>query len=525
MKTLFTTIFLFWTITSFSQSYSGNFTFRSTLYTIQSERQESGAFKIIIEENDENKSDFTIKPLKLETFDVAFKSKLSSISTGTPFSSAEITELTSIAKSLFFNIVAESLNESLSDAPVAGVLKISKTVYLYEKKDQNQKASSLSGTETIVISDIEIEFYEGYIETIKVNGVGGGKNYRFENQLGTGFSARSNYSRLNNVRLFDFKEGKFILLGELLDYDYKVKPQTRDFSPGNQVLYSYGGQKVELRKEETSKLIEAIVYSDFIGIDKDKPNGLIQIECAKRLNLNPNRLQAHSRIEWLFTGFGFFQFIRPAVTISKIEQNNRFLHATTNDSIYEKYEGSDTSYTLKTQLVSTPIEVSNYQNLSLGLDLNILFLDNPDMKFNFFLNGGFRYGRTAIRDSLRTLNTQNIIENTGLTNEYGVNYFTFYPEAVLQFLPEERFSFSILYRLQYFSSAFTEPVLISYNKEGEFESKTSKLISTFEIMAYVKTGENGKIFGRWRFNGQWTNVNENYQQIQVGYSFYILKKN
>jgi hypothetical protein len=65
-------------LTSNGQNFTGSFTFKK-LYSLKSERQESGAFKIIIEESDNNKSDFTIKPLKLETFDIAFKSKLISM--------------------------------------------------------------------------------------------------------------------------------------------------------------------------------------------------------------------------------------------------------------------------------------------------------------------------------------------------------------------------------------------------------------------------------------------------------------
>ncbi|HRO86382.1 MAG TPA: hypothetical protein PK110_16300 [Niabella sp.] len=523
MKFLLTTAALFFTVICFAQNYTGSFTFRSKLYSIKSERQESGSFKITIEETDDNKSDFTIKPLKMETFDVAFKGKLSSIlpSGETTLTPAESTELTTTAKSLFFSIVAESLKEGMSDAPIAGKLTIAKEVGFYDAKDDNQEEAALT-TEKVSINDIEIEFYEGYIETIKVNATKGEKQYRFENQYGIGFSTRKNYYKLKNIRLFDFKNNKYIKVGDLLDYDYKVKVLTRDFSPGNQALYSYGGQKVELRKDETSKLLEAIIYSDFIGIDKEKPNGLIQTEVAKRINLYPTRIQTAKWMSWLSKGFGFFQYIRPAVTISKIEENNRFLQPKRNDSIFTTTSGSDS---LKTEIVSTPIEILNYQNTSLGLDLNILFLDNPDIKYHFYLNGGFRFGRTAIRDSLRTLSSQTKIETTGLVNEFGISYFTFYPEAILQYLPEERVSLIISDKLQFFSSAFNNPVLVSYDKKDNIEDKLTKWINTFEIMGYFKTGENGKLFGRYRFNSQIGNVKQQFHQFQLGYSFYILKKN
>jgi len=39
-----------------AQNYTGSFTFRTTLYSIKSEHQDSGAFKVSIEENSNKKT-------------------------------------------------------------------------------------------------------------------------------------------------------------------------------------------------------------------------------------------------------------------------------------------------------------------------------------------------------------------------------------------------------------------------------------------------------------------------------------
>jgi hypothetical protein len=431
--------------------------------------------------------------------------------------------LTEVAKSLFYSIVAENLKESLSDAPISGKLKISLQTKLYKG---NFKKEFKEEPNPVIIKDIEIEFYEGCIETIKVIGEIqdsiSKRDVRFENKFGIGFSTRRNYGRLQKIALLDAKFGSdyFIKLGDLLDYDYKVRPMTRDFSPANQVIISYGGQNIDLHKEETSKLFEAIVFSDFLGFDKDKPNGLIQIEVAKRINLNSLRHQTGTKLS--YQGAGWFQFVRPTITISKIEENNRFLQPQTHDFTFKTTSGTDS---LKQGIVTSPIQILYHQNLLLGLDLNILFHENSGLKYHFYLNGGFRFGRTAIRDSSRTLNAQNQIEKTGLVNEFGINYFTFFPEVILQFLPEERFSVLVSDRLQYFLPAFGEPELKTVNKDLKFDKKTSKWINSIEVLVSVKTGQNGKLFARWRFNNQLGNIRQNFNQVQLGYSFYILKKN
>jgi hypothetical protein len=418
-----------------------------------------------------------------------------------------------------FNLMTEAFLKTISSNKVI-------TTKSDEIKEFTDKLvfNFISDNDNIIdVKEVEIEFRDSYIETIKVNAKNEFSNieYRFENKFGIGISSRNAITNFKNIYLYDNRYNKRTKLSELLDYDYSVQMLTRDFSPSDTVIKSFGGQKLELKKEKTSKLFEAIVYSDFIGIDKNRPNGLIQTEISKRININPTRIDNAKFLKFIGDGFGYLQYLKPSITISKIEEDNRSIllntkiDSTTTDSI--------TTYKINNNL--SPINIFNHQNISLGLDLNVFFFDKPDFKYNLYINGGFRFCRTSVTDSISILNSNNQIQRTGDVNNYGISYFTIYPEVSLHILPEERYGFFITNRWQYFGSAFQNPNLIAYDRNSNIDNSwKSKWINSFELMTYIKTGNNGRLFARWRFNNQLGNQSQNFHQIQVGYSFFVLKK-
>ena len=488
---------------------------------------------------------------------------------------------------LYYKIMLRNFSIDESVEPETGDLIVSDTVRLYLAKDKKffQWGKVNTSDEEVghfLVEDVSIEFYEGYIETIAVDGTFSKKldtckikkklkskfedcnekydriekrygekersvkelndkrnkkcrddsipvpkfdeEYRFENKYGIGFSTRNDFGQLLNVKLHESVQGSFpfyINLGELLTYKYKIKEQTRDFSPANQVLYTKGGETETLKKEQTSKLLEAIVYSDFLGFDQNNANGLIQFEITKRVNMRTRRFETGQLFKWWWHSHGFVQYIKPYLTISKIEDNNKYLIPTNDDSILQ----NGPELTLATRNIASPIEIINKENFSIGLDLNILFFDNPDLKTHFYFDVGASYGRTAVRDSVRTINSIGLIEKTGAINEFGINYNLFSSKFKLKFLPEERFSIIISYSPQYFYTAFDEIDLQTRSKNEDIENTASNWISSWELMGYLKVGKNdGRLFARWQFNNQWDNVKENFHQLQVGYSFYVLQK-
>lgn len=511
MRTLMITFLCIMGIGMNAQESARDFLFNDKVVHLKTQKSDEGYHQFVLETRD-TADTFLIYSFNYEIFEAAFRESMKTLTASDSLQdTAYALPLKEQAMRLFYELKAEERVQVADRTPIAGILKTKKQVNLIKNKDT---------IGVVDIREIDVELYEGFIEVIKVNGTVNDRSYRFENRYGIGFSTKGNFNNLSSVRLWDMDKNVYINLGELLDYDYGVGKMTRDFSPGNDTIKVMGGEEATLYKDQTSKLFEAVVFSDFLGIDKDKPNGLIQTELSKRINTNTYRAQTWHKLDFAFQGYGFFQYVRPFVAISKVEENNRYHSPLRNDSVFSSPAGNDT---MLARSFITPIEALNHQNLSLGVDVNLIYLDNPEMKFNISINGGFRFNRTSIRDSLRILREGEIVA-TGLVKEFGISYYTVYPEIVIHFMPEERFGLILTNRWQCILPGFDTPLLTSFDRKLQSQAKLNRWVNTIEVMAYAKTGENGRLFARWRQTNQLGNPIHNFHQVQVGYSFYLLKR-
>jgi hypothetical protein len=526
-----------------AQEYRESFRLNDNLvYTANSEKLESGDIKIIIQQLDDasNNTEFTATKLKLNSFIEIFTYKMKSFYPEMQnFSQLDKDRIEQYAKELFFRISIESLLDGEEEAPVIGKLEITEVLTLWQGSNSDEKCAqnneSCKNTENcycdkgeITIEDVEMEVLDGFIETIKVIGKGDGdktpKTFIFENQYGIGVSTRNNFRKFEKIALFDAVQSDssyFIMLGDLFVFDYKLRHQAKDYSPKNGIYSSFGGKEIEFRKEESSKLFEFIVFSDFMGIENDNPNGLVQVEFAKKIPINTIRLQTWNCIAKLGIGrgIGYAQYIKPTFLISKIEENNRYLTPNKDNTLETD---SLAIKTLNTTLSSSPLDFLSYQRLSLGLDWNLLFLDNPDGKFHAMVDLGFKFGRTLVRDSISVITSEGQIINSGIINDFGVNYFTFYPIGRIQLFPDERFGLTLSTQYQYFIPAFNNPELVTHSKDGVAYSNDKRWIGSQEILCFWKPSSlKGTVFVRWRFNHQIGNFTHNYHQLQTGISFYI----
>ncbi|MBE0638809.1 MAG: hypothetical protein IH598_09835 [Bacteroidales bacterium] len=519
----------------YAQEYRENFKLNDTLmYTSSSEKLDNGDIKITIQQldNASNIAEFTLTELKLSSFIEIFTYKMQSLYPDFENISQTYKDMIEqFAKEQFFRISLESLLEAEDDAPVIGKLKISDSVTLRQRIKIGKKCSQDCDTckngencdcdkGEITIEDVEMEVLDGFIETIKVKGKANEKDipdaFRFENKYGIGFSTRGNFKKFDDIVLFDAIQNDssyFINLGELLDYDYFIRQSNKDYSPKNEVYRTFGGKEIELKKEENSKLFEFIVFSDFMGFENDNPNGLVQVEFAKKIVLRTSRRQMFGG------GIGAFQYIKPTFLISKIEENNRYLFP---EKVSKITSDSLAGSVLVNSLKTSPLDMLNYQRLSLGLDLNFLFIDSPESKIHFQVDFGFKFGRTLVRDSISSLNDEGMVTNTGLINDFGVNYFTAYPIIRIQFFPDERFGLTLSTQYQYFMPAFNDPELVTYSKDGLADSNYKRIIGSQEILGFWKPSSlKGTVFVRWRFNHQIGNITHNFHQLQTGISFFI----
>lgn len=322
------------------------------------------------------------------------------------------------------------------------------------------------------------------------------------------------------VNLFEENE-IHIKLSEVIEfYDFKNGLYTTDFSPANIKVTLDGDKSITLYKDKTYKILEARVFSDFLGFNSDEPNGLLQFEVEKQFNFNTTRYKFLTyRIR---TGIGIMEYLKLSGGVTKIEDNNRSL-------VPEMQDEEVTSFTGETILLNkrftTPIDIVNHQSWKVGINTNAVLLDIPLIKSQMHINGGFRFAQTKVLDSLRTLNSDLSIKSK--QKEYNLSYWLFYPEITWHILPETRYGFYASWRPKYFYSISDGVEFAGAQNKltGIRRQNISNWINEYELLGYLYVNEekqNGKLFVRWCLNSEMGFSKNNFSQFQVGYSFYIL---
>lgn len=388
------------------------------------------------------------------------------------------------------------------------------------------------------VSSVKIEFYEGHIENIGVLGYistdsssfNQTQEVLFENNYPIAYSSKTDITGHKNTYLFEtrFHNLKYKLnLGDLLEYEYNIDSESKDYSPKNDALKLIPPiAKKELYKESFTRLLQINVFSDFIGVDEDQPNGLIQTEVSKRLNLKTGKKSLLARFNKQ-SNWSSFTYILPELTISKVESNNRRLLLS---SIDENINGQ------LVRIKYLPIlDIKQFQHFTIGADLNLLHIDVPNWKSKIEINAGFRFGRTALKDSTKMLDSTGDIILTGdEENDFGINTLEVYPKASLIVKPSKNFGLTLSGKWTFLRAGTREVTLIEVEDVSTFhetrETGQNGWFNTYEIKIYRNTSAQGNLFLRYRFHHMskfdWplTNFDNNYHQIQVGYSTFFTKK-
>lgn len=523
-----------------SQTHSETFTACGKSYTVVCGHETDNSIKVSIKKAsfDTAKHEYPIITDDLDLFAQTFKENfLLFMGSDSTSCTAEDKSnfLLSYGRKLFLNYVASNSLDSIS--PVSGVLKVKDSLFIYSKSSSDSTYNK--SAQKWKIQKVQIEIKEGFIENIKAYILIGKKTFYFSNNYAIGFSSITNYDNFNGVKLYELYSDPYsnpkrdnltyyyIKLNSLIDYDYILEVDRRDYSPKNIKVVLNGGEAMTLHKETTKRLFEAKIFTDFIGLKEDKPNGLVQTEVSKRININTVQHQTSKSLYWLFKSIGALQYIAPSITISKLEQHNRQLPLGDIDSVRSNPGQTDTTlFKRSLHRYITALDLYQYQSFSTGLDCNIFFFSNRNLKFNFYVNAGVKLGITPVSDSLTKLNDQNIITKTGFVNNYSINTLQFYPEIIMTFLPEERFNFSISNKFIYIKPYNNNIQLVSYASKDNsiLFAKKGSWINVFEMLMALQVNPDSKLFGRVRFNSDLNNFNINFAQIQVGYSTFILGK-
>jgi len=388
------------------------------------------------------------------------------------------------------------------------------------KKDLNKKRDSLYTIEPLKDTKLELTFFNGYIEKVELETKVLNTKVRFTNTYSIGISSSNgikNFTKNNILSFYKYRiennklvrddSGYFLEINfaDVIDYDREIDINANDISPEpTKLVLDNIKDQTNLYKEESTKLFEAVVYSDFLGVfDAENPNGVIQTEVAKKFYINTHRYEITPKGRWLgllfppiafSEGYGWFEYIDVSAKLSKIEENNKFL----NPSIV-----NDTSY-------FSPLRIMQHQSFSIGADINLLYLENQNKKVNTNLDFGLRYGRSGLQ----------LDENT---QEF-FNSITTSAELGFQFIPEKRYGFLASAKVLYFQVYNDDGFNVKSLKDGAL-TKPNQWFNKTQFEFFVNTSSTGKLFMRYNLVTELDDWDNNFSQFQFGYSFYLLKQN
>lgn len=322
-------------------------------------------------------------------------------------------------------------------------------------------------------------------------------------------SADSSYHRVDS--------SYYIMLDDAISYFHNLGLERRDYSPQDTLVLLESGQRAILYKDRTSKLFETHIYSDISGLKESRPNGLVQVEIQKRINVNTKQHHWYrNNLGNLFKSYGFCNYIMPSVAVTKIENHNKYLllkdlSAASGLIDSSQFEKGLTKY-------AGSLDLFRYKWFSGGFDLNLIYLYNHESKFELTLNGGVRLNLTETADSLLTDSLGNEL-NFGNRTIPTLQYF---PELRLRFLPVEQFNFAISSRLLFSRTLSNEIYAVSSHNttQDNILLRKTPIFNASELLMTINLNrkEHNKIFGRLIFNCDIRNPTDNFTQIQVGYS-------
>lgn len=419
----------------------------------------------------------------------------------------------------FLDTTLDILARRSTEGPQVGTLYVKKQVetrwYRYDEYPSKNKQLKDS---MFHIKEVEVKFEYGQLAGIAAKGYfkeRGDTVFTFHNRLpisySTKFDVSFDYHVIGSIRLYckdRWLDGYYIRVDELLYNDYKMDNYTDNYSPIDTVLVLRPLEpgKVIFR-ERLMDIFQARVYTDFVGYDDNNPNGLVQVEISKRINMKTKVIKERDNInsnEW-------FRYIIPLVAFNKIEKNNKYL---------------DISLALNLGNTVTAIDLIKYTNFKAGAQQNIYKYGIPEFHSSFTWDVGLHVLRTGIMQSGETRDTtiypsgDTTFFMSSRTDLSHVLSLGFAPVMLSWNLyPHSHYHLSFLYKMQ-FIQELSSDLSITDKKNG------GKWVHQLGLFGGIRTGAagNGEIFTRITLDMQVNSWDYNFLQGQIGYSFKILSK-
>ncbi len=419
-----------------------------------------------------------------------------------------------------------------------GVLNVYPWATLYKEN------KSKTETTTIKINKVEIKFEYEQITGIKVTGTESDQNKKksggdesfldpknkkigsdessivvFQNRIPLSYSTRKDVSmdRLKQdssrrrQRLYETKaqSHSWIYFDDVLMNDYRFMNQTEDYSPKDQIVTIKPGEKGRvILKEPITNILSANIYTDLVGLNSFKPNGLVQIEVSHRFYLSRRSFQFGNSYSYC----GLFNSVRPKITFSKIESNNKVLDLK-GDSL---------------PLYANAIDIFKHTSWSSGGEVNVGYLGLPFIHTMIYINAGAYVLNVPMRipksDTSLAFHDIKPDEN----RNFNKGFLTVFPEIYWVISPHSRLQigYSIRWNLLYNFSH--DIVLVSDSEDfpNNILSGCNSRVTTFKFLASLRLNSkvNSEIFFRSYYNYLPNDKSQSYFQAQLGYEFNIFDR-
>ncbi|UOE50485.1 hypothetical protein MTO98_05280 [Mucilaginibacter sp. SMC90] len=286
------------------------------------------------------------------SFDTVFKKQMISRDTITN-SKQSLENLSKKGAELFFSI--QSKLEFLDDEPVTAHMILKKNIVnsiLISNASNYYDATLSYPVAWHKVKSVDVETDDGTIKNIIVRVIDP-KNtspksrgsLEFKNTTPISISGKHDPEHLSEVKLYCLNCGginglnRYILFSNLLQLDITLENDKEDYSPANKT-FSLTPQAsiVELKKEKRSQILSVAAFSDFVGLDQEQPNGLLQIEAKRKININTKYSPTSSFwsfTDWIFNpkrkeetdekiskyDFGTYGFKRIEPTVKQLKSN------------------------------------------------------------------------------------------------------------------------------------------------------------------------------------------------------------
>lgn len=299
-----------------------------------------------------------------------------------------------------------------------------------------------------------------------------------------------------------------VSFSQIIDYKEIIDNDREDYSPANcTIKLTKDCPSVELKKIKRSRILTSRAYSDFLGFQKENPNGLVQSEVSAKIILYSKKSSGSSR----YLQQGFLSYIEPKFVFSKIENNNRNL-LLDEDNLYLPALNQN-----KKVFIISPVDIIRHQQFAFDVDLNLWKYNIPDIKSNVRVNISTGINQLTMADSINVVN--NSIEYNSSLSQSILNTWRFGYSFIFEIKPERRYGLSFSY--EYSDYNILKNNLLFKAKEGT----SVNWLNSITADAFLKTNEdtNSTLFFRTRFSFSPTIEENNFLQIQLGFLFDIFR--